>query len=148
MRYIDTNIIIYAIANDVKYGTACKRILMDLEAGKLKACASVLVLAETLNVLTKINRMLAATGKAELDIRKNIDAILSLPIVWFDLNFLIIKKAAEYKYKISGVDYLHIASMELNSVKELISSDKELDKVDSVKRIDPLGYPKWMTGNF
>src|SRR3989338_4143929 len=121
MIYLDTNVIIYAIANDTKYGTACKRILLDLETCRLKACASVLVLVETINVLTKINRMPSVAGKAELDIRKNIDAILSLPIVWFDLNFPIIKRAAEYNYKVSGVDYVHIATMELNSVGELIS---------------------------
>ena len=140
MMYVDTNVIIYAVANDAKYGAACKRILLDLETGKLKACASVLVLVETINVLTKINKLLDVAGKAELDIRKNIDAILSLPIIWFDLNFLVIKRAAEYKYKVSGVDYVHIASMELNSVSELISGDKELDKVSTIKRVDPLKY--------
>ncbi len=140
MIYLDTNIIIYAIANDAKYGTACKRILLDLENGRLKACASVLVLVETINVLTRINRMPNLSGKAELNIRKNIDAILSLPIVWFDLNFPIIKRAAEYEYKVSGVDYIHIASMELNSVREIITGDRELDKVDSIKRLDPLKY--------
>ena len=140
MMYVDTNVIIYAVANDAKYGAACKRILLDLETGKLKACASVLILVETINVLTKINKLLNSAGKAELDIRKNIDAILSLPIIWFDLNFLVIKRAAEYKYKVSGVDYVHIASMELNSVSELISGDKELDKVSAIKRVDPLKY--------
>ncbi len=140
MIYVDTNVIIYAVANDAKYGAACKRILLDLETDKLKACASVLVLVETINVLTKINKLLNVAGKAELDIRKNIDAILSLPIVWFDLNFLVIKRAAEYKYKVSGVDYVHIASMELNSVSELISADKEIDKVGAIKRVDPLKY--------
>ena len=140
MMYVDTNVIIYAVANDAKYGAACKRILLDLETGKLKACASVLVLVETINVLTKINKLLNVAGKAELDIRKNVDAILSLPIVWFDLNFLVIKRAAEYKYKVSGVDYVHIASMELNSVSEVISGDKEIDKVSVVRRTDPLKY--------
>ena len=64
MIYVDTNVIIYAVANDAKYGAACKRILLDLETGKLKACASVLVLVETINVLTKINKLLNVSGKA------------------------------------------------------------------------------------
>ena len=147
MIYIDTNVLIYAIAYDAKYGAACKRILLDLETGKLRACASVLVLVETINVLTKINRMPGVAGKAELDIRKNIDAILSLPIVWFDLNFPIIKRAAEYRYRISGIDYIHIASMELNSVAELISGDAEIDKVGAVKRLDPLKYAEGRRAN-
>ena len=140
MKYLDTNVIIYAIENEKKYGKACKKILLDIERGKLKACASMLVLVEFINVLSKINKILKKEGKEELNIKKNIEALLSLPITWFDLNFLIIKKASEYDYHISAVDYIHIASMELNSVKNIISADEELDKADFIKRIDPLNY--------
>ncbi|MBI2449559.1 PIN domain-containing protein [Candidatus Pacearchaeota archaeon] len=98
------------------------------------------ILVETINVLTKINKILNHENKKELDIRNNIDAILSLPITWFDLNFLVIKKAAEYDYLISGVDYIHLASMELNSITKIISADEELDKIDFLKRTDPLEY--------
>ena len=137
MKYLDTNVIIYAIENHPEFGNACKKILEEIESGKLKVCSSMLVLIETLNVLTKLNKILKKEGKEELDIKKNIDAILSLPITWFDINFLIIKKAAEYTYNISGVDYIHIVTMELNSIKKIISLDKELDRVDFIKRIDP-----------
>lgn len=138
MIYIDTNVIIYAIENHPKYGEACKKILIDVESKKLKVCASMIVLVEIINVLTKINKILKKENKKELNITENIDAILSLPIIWFDLNFLIIKKAADYDYLISGVDYIHLASMELNSITKIISADEELDKIDIIKRIDPL----------
>ena len=76
----------------------------------------------------------------KLDVKKSIQAILSLPITWFDLNFFVLEYAADYNYKISGIDYLHIATMEINAIKKTISADAELDKVDSVERIDPLNY--------
>jgi hypothetical protein len=66
--------------------------------------------------------------------------VLSLPLVWWDLNFFIIKRAAEYDFNVSGVNFVHIASMELNLVQEIISADKELDKVTLIKRMDPLDY--------
>lgn len=53
---------------------------------------------EIVNVLTKINR-----------------------IIWFD--FSIIKRASEYTYPITGVDYIHIATMEINLAWEVISVD-------------------------
>lgn len=140
MIYLDTNIIIYAIENHPKYGNSCKQILLDIESGKIKACSSMLVLIETINVLTKINKILEGQNKKKLDIAKNIDAILSLPIIWYEINFLIIKKAAEYDYHISGVDYIHLASMELNSIKKIISADAELNKIDFIRVIDPLKY--------
>lgn len=141
MLYLDTNIIIYAIENHLKYGNACKKILLDIESGKLKVCSSMLVLVEFINVLTKLNKILEK-DKTKLDIKKNIDAILSLPIVWFDLNFFIVKKASEYEYNVSGVDYIHIASMELNSVTKIISADEEFDKINFIQRVEPLKYKK------
>ena len=140
MIYLDTNVIIYAIANDEKYGKSCKNILLDIESKKIEVCASTLVLVEIINVLNNLNKILKKDSKKELDIKKNVDSILSLPIIWFNLDLFIIKRAAEYKYNIIGVDYLHMASMEINSVTQIISADKELDKVEFIKRIDPLTY--------
>ena|SRR3989338_8510092 len=140
MTYLDTNVIIYAIENHPKYGKRCKRILEDIESEKLKVCCSVLVLVETINVLIKVNKVLREKKEKPLHINENIDAILSLPITWLDLNFSIIKKASEYNYNVSGVDYIHIATMELNSVGKIISADKDFDEVEFIKRVDPLDY--------
>ncbi|MFA4819767.1 MAG: type II toxin-antitoxin system VapC family toxin [Candidatus Aenigmatarchaeota archaeon] len=139
MIYLDTNIMIYSIENHPKYGKACAKILFDIENQKLQASSSMLVLIETINVIQKLNKILKGEEK-QLNIRDNIDAILSLPITWLDINFPVIRRAAEYDYKISGVDYIHIATMEINSIKKIISADDELDKVDLIKRIDPLKY--------
>ncbi len=140
MIYIDTNVIIYAIENHPKYGKVCAKILTDIENEKLEACSSVLVLVETINVLVKINKILKEREGKQLKIRDNVDALLSLPIVWMDINFPIIRRAAEYDYNVSGVDYTHIATMEINSIRKIISADDELDRVDAIKRIDPLKY--------
>jgi len=140
MKYLDTNIIVYAVENHPVYGEACKEILSDVENGKIEVCSSVLVLVEFLNVLTKINKVLKRKNEKTLDLTKNIDAVLSLPIIWYDLDFLLIKHASEYDFDVSGVDYIHVATMELNGVYEVLSADKELDKVSFIKRMDPLSY--------
>jgi hypothetical protein len=72
----------------------------------------------------------------QLDIRNNIEAILSLPITRFDLNFLIVKRASECAYDISAVDHIHIARMEPSSIAEIVSADKELDGTEPIRRID------------
>lgn len=140
MIYLDTNVIIYAIENHPRYGKKCKNILEDIESEKLKAGCSVLVLVEIINVLTRLNKALKEQKERSLDIRKNIDAVLSLPIIWLDINFAVIKKASEYNYNISGADYTHIAAMELNSIKKIISADADFDEADFIDRIDPLEY--------
>ena len=140
MIYLDTNVIIYAIENHPKYGNKCKEILSDIKSEKFKTYCSVLVLIEMMNVLTKINKALRNAKQKELDIRENIDAVLSLPIIWFDTSFPVIQRAAEYRYDISGTDYLHIATMELNGVNKIISADSDFDEVKFIERIDPLDY--------
>ena len=140
MIYLDTNVIIYAIENHPKYGKCCKRVLEDVESERLKASCSVLILVEVINVLTKINKILKKEGKKLFNIKENIEALLSLPITWIDLNFLIIEKSCDYSYDISGADYTHLASMEINSINQILSADEELDKVKFIERIDPLDY--------
>ena len=140
MKYLDTNVIIYAIENHPKYGEKCKDILKAVEDATLEVCASTLVLVEVINVLCKLNRILEEAQKEKLNIRKNIDATLSLPIQWIELDFAIIRRASEYVFKVSGIDYVHVASMELNLVNEIISADEELNKIDFIKRIDPLTF--------
>ena len=136
MIYADTNIFVYAIENHPKYGSACKKILMGIMNKEIDAACSVIVLAELLNVLVKMRKL---TGD-KLDVKKSINAVLSLPITWFDLNFFVLETASGYKFKISGIDYVHIATMEIHSIKKNISADAELDKVDSIERIDQLDY--------
>lgn len=140
MKYLDTNIIGYAIEAHEKYGAACARILEDIETGKLKVACSVLVFVEILGVLRKLNKELMRLGKKEIDVRANMDAILSLPITWLDVNPYIIKMAAEYNFTASAQDQVHAATMEVHGIYEIISADADFDKIDFVSRNDPLEY--------
>jgi predicted nucleic acid-binding protein len=140
LKYLDTNVIVYAIENHPKYGGACKRILEDIEGGKLRVSCSMLVLVELISVLKKLNGLLSGQGRKELVIEDNIEAVLSLPITWIDLDFLIIEKASAYSFHISGVDYTHVATMEVSSITEILSADGDFDRIPLIKRIDPLGY--------
>ncbi len=140
MIYLDTNILIYAIEQHPKYGVACKNILQKIQDKKIEACCSLSVLLEVINVLNRINKILEHENKILLNIQENVEAILDLPINWFDINFVLIRHSAKYSFKISPTDYIHIASMELNSIFEIISADQDFDKIPFLKRIDPLEY--------
>jgi len=140
MKYLDTNIIVYAIENHPKFGKECKKILKEIQNSRLEVGCSMLVLIELINVLKKINKKLREDGGKNLDIKKNIDAILSLPIIWFGIGIIVIKRASEYDFSVTGIDYIHISTMELNSVNEIITADKDFDKVSIVRRLDPLKF--------
>ena len=138
--YVDTNIFVYAIENHPKYGKSCAKVLSDIQEKRIEASCSILVLVELMNVLVKLNRILSNRGEKKLVISDNIAAVLSLPIIWIDLEVLVIETASKYDYGINGVDYVHVASMEMNSITQVLSADRELDKVKSIKRIDPNDY--------
>ena len=142
--YIDTNVFAYAIENHPKYGKSCTRILSDIQQKKIEAACSVLVLAELINVLVKMNKALSSKGEKKLVIADNISAVLSLPIVWIDLDIRIIESASAYDYPVNGVDYVHIASMNENSISEILSADRELDRVKSITRMDPVDYKEYI----
>lgn len=113
MNYLDTNILGYAVENHPKYGSSCKKIIQDIQDGTLRAARSVLVLSELISVLKKINKELAKRKIADLDIRANIDAVLSLPITWLEIKLFIIKRAAEYTFPAPGA--LHPRGNDENS---------------------------------
>jgi predicted nucleic acid-binding protein len=118
----------------------CTKILSDLQEKKIQGACSVLVLVELINVLTKLNKIISDKGQNKLVIADNIAAVLSLPIIWIDLDISIIETASKYEYPINGVDYVHIASMNGNTIDEIFSVDRDLDKVKAIERIDPLDY--------
>lgn len=140
MIYVDTNVFIYAIENHPRYGAGCKKILEDIQEGRLEAACSILVLVELINVLKKINDILSRERKSILNLRANIEAVMSLPVTWLDLDFLVIERASSYSYDVGGIDYVHISSMELDSITEIISADIELDRVKNLTRVDPVDY--------
>lgn len=140
MKYLDTDIIGYAIENHPRYGKAAAKILQDIDSGKLKAAASMLVPAELIGVLVRLNRILERKSKPPVDIQKCIDAVFSLPILWLELSLGVMERASTYTFPINGGDYIHVATMETASVHEIISADSDFDKVTFIKRIDPLDY--------
>ena len=134
MRYIDTNIWIYAIMAHPKYGKKCVQILEDLEKGALEAVISVQVLSEVANVLYQRFGI--------RDTVNHVGAILSYPLKVIDLTPDIVVRAAECSrdYGILPHDGIHVASALSSFATEILSADKELDKVGIIKRIDPLEF--------
>lgn len=87
------------------------------------------MLVELINVITKLNKILPGKGENRLVTADNIAAVLSLPLTWIDLDISIIESASTHDYPVNGIVYVHIASMNANAIVEVLSADRELDKV-------------------
>ncbi len=138
MKYIDTNVIIYALEEDSKYSEKCRKILKEIEEKKLGGGISILSMVEIIHVLHKHKHVL--TPGKNIDMGGIVAAIESIGLEWFDLGFAVIERAAKYDYNLGGADRVHLATMDINSITEIISEDKDFDGIPSIKRIDPLDY--------
>ncbi|WP_309493021.1 type II toxin-antitoxin system VapC family toxin [Candidatus Hecatella orcuttiae] len=132
VRFIDSNIFIYHLAGDERYGETASRIVYRISKGE-KAAASTLIFSQVLAYLRWKNR-------ASI-IPKFIDFLRSLPTIQkVETNFddLILARKLQEK---AGVDWkawddLIVAAQMLRmGVTEIYSNDKDFDAIPNVKRI-------------
>lgn len=138
--YIDSNVFFYAKILDRQYGRACAQILSKIEKGELEATTSTLVIVELANALCKY-------GLAD-EVKDVVDAIFSLDISVFDVDSLDVRNAARIydKFRISPYDCVHVALMKKAGVSEIISADKDFDKITWIRRLDPKIFDKSIIG--
>jgi predicted nucleic acid-binding protein len=136
--YLDANVAVYAVSNDSRYGTACAQWLKRIERGAVTAESSPLTLVECLHAFKNLNRILAKRRRGSIDIPRSIGALLSLPVRWLDLTPAVLLRASEYTTAVTAGDAVHLASMELHGVLEILSADAGFDRFANVRRRDPL----------
>ena len=129
--YIDSNVFFYAKIMDRAYGRSCSNVLRKVASGATNASTSALVAVEVANALRKY-------GLAK-DVPAEVRAIFSLGIEVFHLEATDVREAAEIfaETNIGPYDCAHAAIMRRNGLKEIISADKEFDRLHWLKRLDP-----------
>ncbi|MEK6902389.1 MAG: type II toxin-antitoxin system VapC family toxin [archaeon] len=140
MLFLDANVFLYAIQRHEKYGEACSTILQDIQSGKLKAKSSILVLAEMIGALQKINRDLIQQKEEPINIPHAFDIVMNYPIDWLDIDTTLIRNALNYTKNIFGMDCIHRSTMDAYKINQIISADAGFDNVYGIQRIDPLEY--------
>jgi predicted nucleic acid-binding protein len=129
--FIDSNVFFYAKMLDREYGEDCAKILDRIVKGKLKAATSTLVIIELANALRKY-------GLSE-EVKDVVDAVFSLDIRIFDVDSLDVRNAVNTfdEFRISPCDCVHLATMKETGITNIISADKDFDKVNWITRSDP-----------
>lgn len=97
----------------------------------MEAATSTLAIVELTNALGKY-------GLGD-EVKDVVDAIFSLDIRVFEVDSLDVRIAARVydEFRISPYDCVHVAVMKKASITEIISADKEFDKITYIRRLDP-----------
>lgn len=129
--FIDSNVFFYAKIFDREYGDACAKILDKIVKGELEAITSTLIAVELANALRKFG-----LGN---EVKEVIDAVFSLDIQVYEVDSLDVRNAARIfdEFRISPYDCVHAAVMRKAGIVDIISADKDFDKIEWIKRRDP-----------
>jgi len=129
--FIDSNVFFYAKIFDHKYGEACAQVLSKIEKEELDAATSTLVVIELANTLRKY-------GLSD-EVKNVVAALFSLNIHVFEVDSIDVRTTANIfnEFRISPYDCAHAAVMKKAGIVEIISADKDFDKIKWIKRRDP-----------
>ena len=129
MIYIDSNVFIFAAIDRGTAGDEAGELLDLLRKDVLSACTSALTFDELLWIVRKekgIEESVLAC-KSVMDIR-------GLKTVRADKNTVLVALDFIKNYNLKPRDALHMATMKLENINEIISNDSDFDKVKTIKR--------------
>ena len=132
--FIDSNIFVYAAQAHPEFGESCKRILEDIESGRLEAVTSALNIAEVAEVVDRNVDRKAAINVVEL--------LLALPmgiedvVKEHDIDALSIFSNSKANY----FDTVFVAVMKEKFIDTIITNDSHFTGIRGIKVIKPLEY--------
>jgi predicted nucleic acid-binding protein len=132
--YLDSNVFFYAKIMDGVFGKACAKVLKSVQSGETKGSISALVPLEVANSMAKYG----LGAKAADEIR----AMFSLGLVVHPLEGTDSREVAEVieETGASPYDCAHAVVMKRHGIREIVSADRDFDKFEWVRRIDPRAF--------
>lgn len=129
MRFVDSNVFIYVLDRNPKFGNTAREILQRIEEGE-EAVTSTLVIEEVCAYLVKRRR----TDEIPpfVDALRAYGFLLKSPYIFEDV---VTAREMFGKYKIDCDDLIIAAQMQREGVEGIYSNDADFDHVLGIKRI-------------
>lgn len=132
MRFVDSNIFIYVLANDPRYGDTSLKILRRIEKGE-EAAISTLVITQVCSYLRWRKRVDIIPTFLKL-----IRSLVTLRKIQTSFEDFILASKLIEKYNLDwGMwdDLVITVQMQRYKINEIYSNDKDFDRIPGVKRI-------------
>jgi len=129
--YIDSNIFIFAYSEDKENGVVCRKILDLIIENKITAFTSTLTFDEIFNKIMRLKDKQTALIVSDLFLNLN-----NLRFIEVDLNIVSSSLFLLKKYNLGLRDAIHLACAFSKDLKNIITNDKDFDKIEEIKRHD------------
>lgn len=131
--FLDANILMYAIGKAHPYKEPCIQILRLIETEALSVVSNVEVLQEILHRYRSLGKD-ALSRQAYGHFKTLCDAMLPVLESDLDLALGILEQAPGVQVR----DAIHAATMLNHSLEKVVSTDRHFDRIDGIRRIDPV----------
>ena len=133
MKFIDTNIFIRFLVNDIpRKADACEKIFKNAVAKKETLFTTEMVIAEIIWVLESYYDL------SQKEAQEKVEKILNTPNLICPRKDLILNALTIYgEKKIDYIDAYNALILKDKGIKELYSYDKHYDRMDSLTRLEP-----------
>lgn len=136
MRFLDTNVLIrFLAADDPAKSEACKRLFDGVAAGREEVMISESVFTEVVYVMSSPSLYSLSHG----EIAERLRAIISLGSLQLAGKAAYLRALdlyAEHSF-LSIEDALSVAHMERQGISEIVSYDRDFDRVPGIARLEP-----------
>ncbi|PIU28270.1 MAG: VapC toxin family PIN domain ribonuclease [Candidatus Hydromicrobium americanum] len=135
MKFLDANVILrYLTCDDPKKAEKCYELFQKVKRGEIKLITCEAVIAEVIYVLSSPSLYNLPRDKTS----SLLLPIINLKGIKLPQKRLYIKALDIYSSKnIDFEDALIVAYMERRKIKEIYSYDRDFDKVEELKRLEP-----------
>ncbi len=133
MKFIDTNIFIRFLVNDIpQKADACEKIFKNAVARKETLFTTEMVIAEIIWVLESYYEL------SQQEVQEKVEKILNTPNLICPHKDLILNALTIYGEKnIDYIDAYNALILKDKGIKELYSYDKHYDRMDWLTRLEP-----------
>lgn len=135
MIFIDTNIIMYAVGREHKYKSSCAKIIMGISEGKIPGVIDCEVLQELLYRYWHIGEL-----EKGLEVFEYFQSLIPKILEINRSDLVTAAQILKENSLISPRNAIHIAVMKNNKINLICTTDSHFDKIEGIKRKDPLTY--------
>ena len=135
LLYVDSNIFLYPVIykpETVKEARESKNFLLKISEGLVEACTATITWDEVVWVVRKIFGL-----KPSIELGRKLLEFPNLKLLNVKRSVVLRAQKLMEKYGIKPRDAIHAATALENGIETIVSYDRDFDKLEEIKRLDP-----------